>query len=246
MIFLLTIFFTKFFSKFTTHMKKLMFILLGFFYKIAAFAYSEFENDFKNLKNINITENDTLGYFIIKYKHFKTGEDLTKNLKFVLFQEKLPLTVKNFMQISKGVEYQNKIISYKNSIFHRIVKDFVVQGGDVLNNNGTGTFSIYNGQFKDENFIFKHKKGSLSMANRGPNTNGSQFFICIDNVSHLDNKHVVFGHIIGGEDVLHDLNSIKTQYGGRPESDVILEDVIFIEDKNVIKKLIILNEKNEL
>ena len=84
------------------------------------------------------------------------------------------------------------------------------------------------------------------MANRGPNTNGSQFFICIDNVSHLDNKHVVFGHIFDGEDVLHDLNLVKTQYGGMPEFDVIIQDIVFIEDNKILKNLLLVKEKFEL
>lgn len=227
-------------------MIKILFCKLAFLIKFIFSAEVDFKTDFYKTKDIKITQNDVLGYFTIKYRHYKTQEDLVKNLKFVLFQEKLPLTVQNFIQISKGIKHQEKLISYKNCIFHRIIKDFVIQGGDVINKNGTGSFSIYNGNFNDENFIFKHKKGSLSMANRGPNTNGSQFFICIDNVSHLDNKHVVFGHIFDGEDVLHDLNLVKTQYGGMPEFDVIIQDIVFIEDNKILKNLLLVKEKFEL
>ena len=100
----------------------------------------------------------------------------------------------------KGIgQKTGKPLHFKSSLFHRIIPGFMIQGGDFSNKNGTGGESIYGGKFNDENFKVKHNRaGLLSMANAGPNTNGSQFFVTLSATPHLDGKHVVFGELVDG------------------------------------------------
>lgn len=145
-----------------------------------------------------------------------------------LFNDIVPKTCENFRALctgEKGISpISNKPLHYKGSIFHRVIKDFMIQGGDFTNANGTGGESIYGERFDDENFNEKHvSEGMLSMANAGKNTNGSQFFITTVPTPHLDGKHVVFGKVIKGMRVVRDIENQKT-VSDKPEKDCVIED----------------------
>ena len=144
-----------------------------------------------------------------------------------LFADKCPKTADNFRALctgEKGVGKSGKPLHYKGSSFHRVITEFMAQGGDFTAGNGTGGESIYGMKFPDENFTVKHSgRGDLSMANAGPNTNGSQFFMTFIPCTWLDGKHTVFGKVIDGFPVLDALESVGSQTGATKAPCVIAD-----------------------
>ncbi|XP_019745550.1 NK-tumor recognition protein isoform X2 [Hippocampus comes] len=148
---------------------------------------------------------------------------------FQLFSDICPKTSKNFLCLCTGEKGAGKItgkkLCYKGSTFHRVVKNFMIQGGDFTEGNGRGGESIYGGYFEDENLTLKHDRAFLlSMANRGKDTNGSQFFITTKMAPHLDGVHVVFGLVISGFEVIKKIEGLKTDSASRPYADVRVVD----------------------
>ncbi|KAJ4453582.1 putative Peptidyl-prolyl cis-trans isomerase D [Paratrimastix pyriformis] len=162
------------------------------------------------------------------------GSAAPRRVVMKLFNHLLPRTCENFRALctgERGVGTSGKPLHYKGSIFHRVIKSFMLQGGDFTRADGTGGESIYGSRFEDEGFPVKHTRaGLLSMANAGANTNGSQFFITTVPTPHLDGKHVVFGTVVSGMDVVYDIENVPTNPNSKPLTDVTIVDCGQLQD----------------
>ncbi len=212
----------------------LIFVIIVFILYLCIVLYRNFyKNELKDEIIVNnVNETFELGDNTPK----QTREDTNKNLEMKvgfnndiynvelkLYDNETPLTCKNFRTIAKQGINGTK---YNGNTFHRVIKNFMLQGGDIINGDGSGSISIYGDKFKDENLETKHNKpGLLSMANSGPNTNGSQFFITTVETPHLDGKHVIFGEVVKGFEYIKLLENVKTDSNNRPYQDIKIIDI---------------------
>jgi len=144
----------------------------------------------------------------------------TGDIVINLFGNEVPKTVENFVTLCEGnIIDNNQPLAYAGSKFHRIIPNFMIQGGDFTRGDGTGGRSIWGRTFDDENFKLKHEPFCLSMANAGKNTNGSQFFLTVADTHWLDGKHTVFGKVSAGRDVVKAVEAVGSQ-SGRPSREV--------------------------
>ncbi|KAJ5183807.1 Cyclophilin-type peptidyl-prolyl cis-trans isomerase [Penicillium capsulatum] len=156
-------------------------------------------------------------YFDIQHTSASGATQPWGRLVFKLYDDVVPNTAGNFRALATG----EKGFGYAGSKFHRVIAGFMAQGGDFTRGNGTGGKSIFGEKFADENFNIKHTKpGLLSMANAGPNTNGSQFFITFVPTPHLDGKHVVFGEVVEGQNIISQMESKSLDRAGKTDGTI--------------------------
>uniref|UniRef100_A0A6V3NZQ3 peptidylprolyl isomerase n=1 Tax=Lotharella globosa TaxID=91324 RepID=A0A6V3NZQ3_9EUKA len=181
----------------------------------------------------------------------RIGNKDVGRMVFELFKDTCPKTAENFRCLCTGEKgygvTTRKKMHYRHTIFHRVIKGFMAQGGDFQNADGTGGESIYGSTFRDENFIHRHfGAGVLSMANCGPHTNGSQFFITFRTTNHLNDKHVVFGRLVEGMEILRRIENVKTLASDKPVTDVVISECGEIKNEKTQKKKGAVDEEIDL
>ncbi len=162
----------------------------------------------------------------VVFMDISIGGQAIGRIKMELFSHLTPKTAENFRQLCTGEFKRSGLpIGFKSAPFHRIIKDFMIQGGDLVKGDGTGSLSIYGEAFADENFEAKHTQpGILSMANSGPHTNGCQFFITCAPCEFLDGKHVVFGRVVEGMSVVRKMELVPTAGQNKPRLPVVITE----------------------
>merc|ERR1712159_299401 len=183
-----------------------------------------------------VAEDPTITHKV--YFDVKIGDEAPQRITMGLFGNDVPKTVANFVGLCKGDTGKKastgQDLSFKGSKFHRIIPNFMIQGGDFTRGDGTGGESIYGAKFADENFKLKHTgPGVLSMANAGPNTNGSQFFITTVKTAWLDGRHVVFGKVIEGMDVVQAMEAVGSS-SGKTSKEVTVFDAGVLEGSELL------------
>ena len=189
-------------------------------------------NSLVQQKNVKIDDTESQPFFDVYI-----GGQYAGRIKIQLFDDEVPKTAKNFRAMcTKGLF--GPTAPYQNTKFHRVIKDFMIQGGDITNHDGTGGTSIYGDTFDDENFNLTHNQpGLLSMANKGPNTNNSQFFITTKATPWLDKKHVVFGIVISGFDIVKQIESQPTGDNDTPLKECVITKCGLIMPDSAVKSL---------
>ena len=203
--------------------QNLIFLAVGLFYVYKLFGGDGGASGPKvSLEEASSKPGNPMVYFDITI-----GEEAAGRVEMLLFAGHYPRTAANFRCLctgEKGMGKSGKPLHYKGSTFHRVIPGFMCQGGDFTNGNGTGGESIYGEKFADEfdNGIVAHSEPYLlSMANAGPNTNGSQFFLTVARTPHLDGKHVVFGKVVSGTEVIRAVEAVGNS-GGRTAKPVVI------------------------
>eukprot|EP00669_Euglena_mutabilis_P003275 TRINITY_DN14216_c0_g1_i1.p1 TRINITY_DN14216_c0_g1~~TRINITY_DN14216_c0_g1_i1.p1 ORF type:complete len:308 (-),score=148.91 TRINITY_DN14216_c0_g1_i1:104-1027(-) len=162
----------------------------------------------------------------IVFLEISIGGAAVGRITLELYADRCPRTAENFRRLCTG-EARSKAtgarLCYVNCVFHRVIKDFIAQGGDITHFNGTGGESIFGPKFEDENFYYRHNEpGTLSMANAGPNTNNSQFFITLKTQPHLDRKHVAFGRVMQGMAVMREVEKVPCDREDYPMTPIVI------------------------